>query len=101
MLLSRQEAEEKRGESSAALTSVTQAHEAEIARLRQALADGKTRIDILNHQLTQTERERSLVECDTKTLQRRVTALTQENVALKEEVSGHLASGELTSGKSL
>ena len=52
------------------------------------MSDGKTRIDILNHQLTQMERERSLVEVDNKNLKRRLEVVVQDDVKLKEEVGG-------------
>ena len=79
-------ADEKRAECVAQLTSQTQAHDAEATHLRHAVGDGKTRIDVLNHQMTQMERERSLVECDNKALQRRLAAVQHESIALKEEV---------------
>ena len=85
-------ADEKRAECVTQLTSQTQAHDAESTHLRQAVGDGKTRIDVLNHQMTQMERERSLVECDNKALQRRLAAVQHESIALKEEVRRHCRS---------
>ena len=85
-LQNRQKSEEKREEASKLLTSTSASYASELERLRQAVSDGKTRIDILNHQLTQMERERSLVEVDNKNLKRRLEVVVQDDVKLKEEV---------------
>jgi septal ring factor EnvC (AmiA/AmiB activator) len=58
----------------------------ETTRLSQSVADYRTRVDTLNHQLTTAARERSVLECDLAAARRREEAAMADNCQLKEEV---------------
>ena len=58
----------------------------EIERLKTCISDYRVRIETLNHHLTQTERERSMLEIDVKNLNRKDELLAEDSCKLKEEV---------------
>ena len=50
------------------------------------VSDYRTSVDTLNHQLTQTDKDRSLLDLDMKATKRREQSALQDNCKLKEEV---------------
>ena len=73
-------------ETRAELTSLTEARSAEALGVSRRVQDLKTRVDILNHQLTQAESERSQVEVDNKLLARKLDECERCLAALKDKV---------------
>lgn len=61
-------------------------HDEEVEHLGRQVAELTTRVDILNHQLNQMDKERSLVELDNKNMKRRLQIYQEDNCQLKEEV---------------
>ena len=85
-LFYRQKLESKREDLTGLLQTTKESYESELRQLRSLSSEQDTRVDILNHQLTQMEKERTLVEVDSKNVKRRMGYLEEENTKLKEEV---------------
>ena len=54
--------------------------------MKKSVNEYRVRGETLNHQLTQTDRERSLLELDVKNWRRKEEMYMEENIKLKEEV---------------
>ena len=87
LVSSRQKLEEKNNELKRMIARLEKNVAKENQRFQQSSSDFRTRIDTLNHQLTQMDKERSLLDLDMKTTRRREDHAAREICKLKEEVS--------------
>ena len=84
--VSRLSAEKALSEARDELTSEAHARSSEAVAAARRIDDLKTRVDVLNHQLTQAEGERSQVDVDNKRLKRRLEDAERDLASARDKV---------------